>query len=256
MPNILVQPQQLRQIAEQLRSHAQKIDQALHAIDNDIRSLKGHHFLGHRADQVQAHYAPKRDALLQAKQLVLRFAEELDQAASVFEPADRGGGPPSIGVPTPPITPKPPIVPPRDHTMALGEGGQVTHSLGEDPVRRIFPWPPRDILPVDPPKWTTMALGEEGQEHPWLPPKLKPPTYTTLALGEEGQSPFPGIEPIQPFPIPPNLTRALGEDGHYPFPWMPIIIDDVFDPGWDLMKDCEWRPFEKVFRVGKVLQGG
>jgi len=265
MSNILVQPQQLRQTAEQLRSHAQKIDQALHAIDNDIRSLKGHHFLGHRADQVQAHYAPKRDALLQAKQLVLRFAEELDQAASVFEQADRGGGPPSIGVPTPPIRPKPPVFPPgRKSTEMLGEEGQQTHSLGEEgiAVTMAIPesgempilWPPRDILPVDPPKWTTMALSEEGQEHPWLPPKLKPPTYTTLALGEEGQSPFPGIEPIRPFPIPPALTLALGEDGHYPFPWMPIIIDDVFDPGWDLIKDCRWYPEEKLFRVAKILQ--
>ena len=89
MPNILVQPQQLRQTAEQLRSHAQKIDQALHAIDNDIRSLKGHHFLGRRADTVQAHYAPKRDALLNANELVLRFSEELKTAASTFEHADQ-----------------------------------------------------------------------------------------------------------------------------------------------------------------------
>ena len=88
MTNILVQPQQLRQTAEQLRSHAQKIDQALHAIDNDIRSLKGHHFLGHRANSVQVHYAPKREALLSAKELVLRFSGELDDVASTFENAD------------------------------------------------------------------------------------------------------------------------------------------------------------------------
>lgn len=191
MTQILVQPQQLRQTAEQLRTHAQKIDQALRAIDADIRSLKGHHFLGHRADAVQAHYAPKREALLQAKQLVIHFTEELDQAASVFEQADRGGAPPSIGVPTPPIESDPPIVPdlPVYSTMMVGEEGQVTHSAGEMPIREItlpLPWFPKDILPVDPPKMTTMAIGEEGQA-PWFPPEIDPPNMTSFAVGEEGQ---------------------------------------------------------------------
>lgn len=88
MTQILVQPPQLRQTAEQLRAHAQKIDQALRAIDNDIRSLKSHHFLGNRADAVQSHYAPKREALLASKELVLRFAEELNLVANTFEKAD------------------------------------------------------------------------------------------------------------------------------------------------------------------------
>lgn len=91
MTQILVQPPQLRQTAEQLRTHAQKIDQALCAIDDDIRSLKGHHFLGQRADAVQAHYAPKRGALMVAKNLVMHFANELQVAANVFERADMYG---------------------------------------------------------------------------------------------------------------------------------------------------------------------
>lgn len=95
MTQILVQPPELRQTAEQLRSHAQKIDQALKEIDADIRSLRGHHFLGHRSDAVQAQYAPKRDALLNAKQMVIHFAEELTTAASVFEKADSEMG--SVG---------------------------------------------------------------------------------------------------------------------------------------------------------------
>jgi len=88
MVQILVQPPQLRKTAEQLRSQAQKIDQALHAIDDDINSLKGSVFLGHRATELQSHYAPQRDALLSAKNMVIRFAEELDTAASAFEKAD------------------------------------------------------------------------------------------------------------------------------------------------------------------------
>lgn len=92
MTKILVQPPQLRKTAEELLAHAQKIDQALKEIDADIRSLRGHRFIGHRADAVQAHYAPKRDALLNAKQMVINFAEELTTAASVFEKADNGEG--------------------------------------------------------------------------------------------------------------------------------------------------------------------
>ena len=86
-----MQPPQLRKTAEELLAHAQKIDQALKEIDADIRSLRGHRFIGHRADAVQAHYAPKRDALLNAKQMVINFAEELTTVASVFEKADNGG---------------------------------------------------------------------------------------------------------------------------------------------------------------------
>ena len=97
MPNILVQPQQLRQKAELLRAHAQKIDQALLTIDQTLMSLKGDKFLGMRANAVQTRYAPQKEALLQAKNMVLRFAEELNLAASKFSNADcnatsSGGG--------------------------------------------------------------------------------------------------------------------------------------------------------------------
>ena len=111
MTKILILPPQLRQTAEQLRSHEQKIDQALHAIDNDIRSLKGHQFLGRRADAVQTHYAPKRDALLNAKEMVLRFSSELETTAKVFETADKTGNmattSPVQPIPVPAPTPTP-----------------------------------------------------------------------------------------------------------------------------------------------------
>ncbi len=90
MVDILVRPPELRQISEQLKSSAKKIGAALHTIDNDISSLKGDKFLGNRANAVQRHYAPKRDALLHAKEMVTHFAEDLQNAATVFENADRG----------------------------------------------------------------------------------------------------------------------------------------------------------------------
>jgi hypothetical protein len=74
MVDILVRPVELRQIAEQLRASSKKVGTALQAIDNDILALKGDKFLGNRANSVQAHYAPKREALLKAREIVSNFA--------------------------------------------------------------------------------------------------------------------------------------------------------------------------------------
>jgi len=90
MTDILVHPTELRQTSEHLRAGAKKIGTALQAIDQEILSLKGDQFLGNRANSVQAHYAPKREALLKAKEIVSNFAGELETAANVFEQADRG----------------------------------------------------------------------------------------------------------------------------------------------------------------------
>lgn len=90
MVDILVRPVDLKQIAEQLRASSKKVGVALQAIDNDILSIKGDKFLGNRANAVQSHYAPKRGALLKAKEIVVHFAGELETAANVFEQADRG----------------------------------------------------------------------------------------------------------------------------------------------------------------------
>lgn len=92
MTNILVRPPELRQISEQLKSSANKIGTALQAIDNDILSLKGDKFLGNRANAVQTHYAPKREALLKAQNIVAHFAEDLQTIAGRFEQADKSGG--------------------------------------------------------------------------------------------------------------------------------------------------------------------
>ena len=103
MTDILVRPPELRQISEQLKSSAKKIDAALQAIDNDILSLKGDKFLGNRANAVQANYAPKRDALIKAKVLVLGFSEDLQVAAEIFEKADQGQENGDIRMPEEPV---------------------------------------------------------------------------------------------------------------------------------------------------------
>jgi len=109
MSNILIRPKELRQASDQLRANAQKIGTALQAIDQDILSLKGDKFLGHRADAVQAHYAPKREALLKARAIVLEFSKDLLEAATRFEMADKGSS--GSSVPTPGPTPSP-VTPP------------------------------------------------------------------------------------------------------------------------------------------------
>ena len=103
MSQIFVRPTELKKAASEMRSHAQRIDQALDAIEEILISLRGEKFLGHRADAVQAHYSQKKELFVQAEKLVLSFAADLDVAATNFEKADRGGTP----APTPGPTPKP-----------------------------------------------------------------------------------------------------------------------------------------------------
>lgn len=105
MVDILVRPAELRQISEQLKSSAKKINVALQAIDNDILSLKGDKFLGNRASAVQGHYAPKREALLKARELVTYLAEDLLATSTRFEQADKNKDDIPIPVPVPIPTP-------------------------------------------------------------------------------------------------------------------------------------------------------
>jgi len=108
MSQILIRPQELHQTAEQLQADAKKIDVALQAIDNDILSLKRDNFLGNRANAVQVHYAPKREALLKAKEIILHFVEDLKNTASRFEMADRRqGGDEATSFPIPAPVPIP-----------------------------------------------------------------------------------------------------------------------------------------------------
>ncbi|HEX2956529.1 MAG TPA: C39 family peptidase [Chitinispirillaceae bacterium] len=136
MSTILVRPVELRQTAEQLRSRAKRLTQALEAIDNTILSLKGDKFLGHRADAVQAHYAPKRAALLKAKEMVLHFSQDLEQAATSFERADKQNTPTPAPGPAP--TPAPGNKLPSIKQIALDMGDPrwkkryMNNKTGED----------------------------------------------------------------------------------------------------------------------------
>ena len=114
MSQILVRPTELRKAASEMRSHAQRIDQALDAIEDVLVSLQGNQFLGHRADAVQAHYAQKKEFFVQAEKLVLSFAADLEVAATNFEKADRGGIPAPAPAPTPKPKPSPTPAPKPD----------------------------------------------------------------------------------------------------------------------------------------------
>jgi hypothetical protein len=59
MVDILVRPTELRQASGQLQTSAKRLTGAMQSIDKAILSLKGDHFLGNRADTVQARYAPQ-----------------------------------------------------------------------------------------------------------------------------------------------------------------------------------------------------
>lgn len=90
MMTILVSPPELHKTSFQLMMGAKKIAAALNAIDNDMNDLKGHVFLGNRADDLQISYILKRESLIKAKEIVAAFANDLQNVATVFENADRG----------------------------------------------------------------------------------------------------------------------------------------------------------------------
>lgn len=112
MTAILVKPAELKQTAQQLRASAKKISAAMQNIDKVMASLKGTKFLGNRADLLQSHYAPKREALQRAKDIVAAFAADLDQAATSFEQADKGSSPSTPAKPAPVNPPVKPVAPP------------------------------------------------------------------------------------------------------------------------------------------------
>lgn len=90
MVDILVRPPELRQIAEDLSSHAKKLQDALDTVDNEIRALGGSTFVGMRADALRAHYSKILEKIYQIKPLINHFASDLNEAASRFEAADKG----------------------------------------------------------------------------------------------------------------------------------------------------------------------
>lgn len=176
MSQILIRPQELRQTSDQLRASAKKIDAALQAIDQEILSLKGDNFLGNRANAVQAHYAPKRQALLKAKSMIAHFAEDLLSAATRFEQADKGdsGQPGGSGnspahqpAPAPPSNPSTNKMP-RISDIALNQWDKrwanikMNNATGETlrkygclmtVISMIARANGKDVTPVDVDKW-------------------------------------------------------------------------------------------------------
>jgi WXG100 family type VII secretion target len=89
MAEILVQPPQLKQSATDLRKNANDIQRAVNAVDAAIKALGPSRFEGVRADTLRANYQRLRDRIYSFKPLIDAFANDLDQAATRFEAADR-----------------------------------------------------------------------------------------------------------------------------------------------------------------------
>ncbi|MCC6500907.1 MAG: WXG100 family type VII secretion target [Anaerolineales bacterium] len=89
MAEILVKPAELKQTSTDLRKAASVIQNAVEQVDTAIKSLGPSRFEGNRADTLRANYQRLRDKIYSFKPLIDAFANELDQAASRFEAADR-----------------------------------------------------------------------------------------------------------------------------------------------------------------------
>jgi len=88
MAEILVKPTELRQAANELRSHAKRLQAALDAVDAEMRSLAGK-FEGQRAEALQSRYNKIREQIYRFKPLIDHFAKDLDESATRFTAADR-----------------------------------------------------------------------------------------------------------------------------------------------------------------------
>ncbi len=90
--NILIRPPQLRSVAQALRERTQRLRTAFEATDQTIGALGEAQFAGSRAAGLRARYQTQRARVLGAANIVLAFANSLEQAATVFEQADKASG--------------------------------------------------------------------------------------------------------------------------------------------------------------------
>lgn len=88
MVDILVKPPLLTATASDIRSHANKLQAAIDAVDADIRALGPGSFEGHRADTLRANYSKVRENIYSFKKLLDQFAKDLDQVAIQMTAAD------------------------------------------------------------------------------------------------------------------------------------------------------------------------
>lgn len=87
--DILVKPNQLRESASVLRSSAKKIAQGFSVVDNQMQAVGPGKFSGYQADNIRQRYHSVRDLLLSSHDQIIKFANELDNIAKVFEVEDR-----------------------------------------------------------------------------------------------------------------------------------------------------------------------
>lgn len=89
MTDILVRPQELRQTAQQLRASAKKISDATGSVGKVVLgSALSLVFSGNRASALMQRYRAKEGELAAFDDLVVKFANDLEQAANRFEQAD------------------------------------------------------------------------------------------------------------------------------------------------------------------------
>lgn len=90
MTDILVKPQELRRAAQQLRASAKKIFGATDGVSKVVLgSALRLVFTGNRASALMKRYLSKAGELATFDDLVVKFANDLEQAANRFEQADK-----------------------------------------------------------------------------------------------------------------------------------------------------------------------
>lgn len=88
MDEILVKPEHLRMVAQNLGNHAKNLKQQLLTVDSIINSLPSE-FEGNRAQDFMGRYRNTRESLLQTWELISAFGTKLNDIAQRFEQADR-----------------------------------------------------------------------------------------------------------------------------------------------------------------------
>lgn len=89
MAEIQVRPDDLSANAEQLRAHAQRIQNAVNIVDYQILTRMGPGvFSGNRPDMLRGRYMEMQEMLQNFRTLVTNFASKLDDAARDFRSAD------------------------------------------------------------------------------------------------------------------------------------------------------------------------
>lgn len=104
MSTILIEPLQLRTNAQTLRQKSKTISSALDGVEKLMSELSLLSFAGNRASAVRSRFTQIHGELIGASALLVKFAQELEVSADVFEKADKifGQGPTtSITAPKP-----------------------------------------------------------------------------------------------------------------------------------------------------------